>query len=257
MFRFSRRFSGRGNRSEINGALSPMSRSAILDRLRSRIPIIAPSMLKCDFGNLHREIELLDAADSAVLHLDVMDGHFVPNLSYGPMVIERLRPMTDAIFDAHLMISEPDRYLDEYLKAGCEAITFHYEAVPDAGPLLRRIRDAERLAGLAINPGTPVEAIEQFLPDCDLVLVMSVEPGFGGQKFIPTALDKLRRLRELTPPETVLSVDGGIGPATIADCADAGAELFVVGSAIFDEVDYGTAICELTKLGSRPVSSSL
>ena len=234
-----------------------MSRSAILDKLRSQIPIIAPSMLKCDFGNLHREVELLDAANSAVLHLDVMDGHFVPNLSYGPMVIERLRPMTDALFDAHLMISDPARYLDEYLKAGCDAITFHYEAVPDAGPLLRRIREADRVAGIAINPGTSVESIEPFLADCDLVLVMSVEPGFGGQKFQPAALDKLRRLRELTPAETVLAVDGGVGPATIADCAAAGAELFVVGSAIFDESDYGAAMHELTRLGSHPVSSSL
>lgn len=234
-----------------------MSRSAIIDRLRSRIPIIAPSMLKCDFGNLHREIELLDRADAAVLHLDVMDGHFVPNLSYGPMVIERLRPMTDAVFDAHLMIAEPERYLNDYIAAGCDAITFHYEAVPDAVPVLERIREADRVAGLAINPATPVEAIEPFLPHCDLVLVMSVEPGFGGQKFIPSALDKLRCLRELTPPETLLSVDGGVGPATIADCSAAGATLFVVGSAIFDEDDYGTAMHELTKLGSRPVSSTL
>jgi ribulose-phosphate 3-epimerase len=235
---------------------SPMSRSATLDRLKSRVPVIAPSMLKCDFGNLHREVELLDAAGAVVLHLDVMDGHFVPNLSYGPMVIERLRPMTQAIFDAHLMISDPDRFLDEYLKAGCDAITFHFEAVPEAGPLLRRIKDADVVAGLAINPGTPVERIEKFLPDCDQVLVMSVEPGFGGQKFIPNALEKLRQLRQMTPPETLLSVDGGIGPATIADCAAAGAELFVVGSAIFDEVDYGVAIQELAKSGSRHASSS-
>lgn len=234
----------------------PMSRSAILDRIRSRVPVIAPSMLKCDFGNMHREIEQLNAADSGVLHWDVMDGHFVPNLSYGPMVIEKMRPMTDAVFDAHLMISEPDRYLDEYLKAGCEAITFHYEAVPDAGSLLKRIREADVVAGLALNPGTPVEKIEPFLSDCDLVLVMSVEPGFGGQKFIPDALNKLRRLRELCSPETVLSVDGGVGPSTIADCSEAGADLFVVGSAVFDESDYSVAIPELSELASRQSSSS-
>ena len=229
-----------------------MSRSATLDRLKSQIPVIAPSMLKCDFGNLHREIELLDNANAGILHLDVMDGHFVPNLSYGPMVIERLRPMTRDVFDAHLMISEPDRYLDEYLKAGCDAITFHIEAVADAGPLLQRIREADVVAGLALNPGTPVSQIERFLPDCDLVLVMSVEPGFGGQKFIPSALDKLRKLRELCSPETLLSVDGGVGRETIADCASAGADLFVAGSAIFDEPDYGTAISELAQLGKRP-----
>lgn len=236
-----------------------MSRSAILDRIRSRIPVIAPSMLKCDFGNMHRELELLNAANAAVLHWDVMDGHFVPNLSYGPMVIEKMRSMTDAIFDAHLMISEPDRYLDEYFKAGCQAITFHYEAEPDAGPLLRKIKEADVLAGIALNPGTPVEKIEPFLPDCDMVLVMSVEPGFGGQKFIPDALDKLRRLRELCSPEVLLSVDGGVGPATIADCSSVGADLFVVGSAIFDESDYGAAMPELSGLAcsSRPDCSSL
>lgn len=234
-----------------------MSRSAILDRIRSRVPLIAPSMLKCDFGNMHREIELLNSADSAILHWDVMDGHFVPNLSYGPLVIERMRPLTDAIFDAHLMISEPDRYLDEYLKAGCDAITFHYEAVPDASPLLQRIKEADVVAGLALNPGTAVEKIEQFLPDCDMVLVMSVEPGFGGQKFIPDALDKLRRLRELCSPETVLSVDGGVGPSTIADCSAAGANLFVVGSALFDESDYGAVIPELSALADCKSSSSL
>lgn len=239
----------------LSGALFPMSRSAILDRIRSRVPVIAPSMLKCDFGNMHREIELLNSAGSAVLHWDVMDGHFVPNLSYGPMVIEKMRSMTSAIFDAHLMISEPERYLDEYLKAGCEAITFHYEAVPTASSLLRRIRDADVVAGLAINPGTPVEKIEPFLSDCDLVLVMSVEPGFGGQKFIPDALSKLRRLRELCSPETVLSVDGGVGPATIADCSEAGADLFVVGSSVFDESDYSTAIHELSALAGRQSSS--
>lgn len=230
------------------GPSSLMSRSATLDKLRNSVPIIAPSMLKCDFGNLHRELELLDAAGTDVYHLDVMDGNFVPNLSYGPMVIERLRPRTDAIFDAHLMISEPDRFLDEYLKAGCNCVTFHYEAERNAGPLLERIRQSDTVAGLAINPGTPVEQIEDLLPVCDLVLVMSVEPGFGGQKFIPAALDKLRRLREISSPETILSVDGGVATSTIGDCAAAGADLFVAGSAIFDRPDYGSAMNELSSL---------
>ncbi|MDA0589529.1 MAG: ribulose-phosphate 3-epimerase [Planctomycetota bacterium] len=233
-----------------------MSRSATLNKLRNCVPVIAPSMLKCDFGNLHRELELLDAAGTDVYHLDVMDGNFVPNLSYGPMVIERLRPRTDAIFDAHLMISDPDRFLDEYIKAGCDCVTFHVEAVPDAGPLLERIRQSDIVAGLAINPGTPVEQIEEFLPACDLVLVMSVEPGFGGQKFIPSALDKLRRLREITSPETILSIDGGVAASTIGDCAAAGADLFVAGSSIFDMPDYGSAMNELSGLAISAVSSS-
>jgi ribulose-phosphate 3-epimerase len=233
-----------------------MSRSATLNKLRNCVPVIAPSMLKCDFGNLHRELELLDAAGTDVYHLDVMDGNFVPNLSYGPMVIERLRPRTDAIFDAHLMISNPDQFLDDYINAGCDCITFHVEAVPDAGPLLERIRQSDMVAGLAINPGTPVEQIEKFLPACDLVLVMSVEPGFGGQKFIPSALDKLRQLRALTSPETILSVDGGVAVSTIGDCAAAGADLFVAGSSIFDMPDYGSAMNELGGLASSAVSSS-
>ena len=232
-----------------------MSRSATLQRIRSRVPIIAPSMLKCDFGNLHREVELLEAASTQVYHWDVMDGHFVPNLSYGAMVIERVREHTRAVFDAHLMISEPDAYLDDFLQAGCDCITFHIEAEPDAAPLLQRIRDNDVVAGLALNPGTPVEKVQPFLAECDLVLVMSVEPGFGGQKFIPAALDKLRQLRELVSPETLLFVDGGVGETTIADCAEAGADLFVVGSAVFERPDYDAAIRELSQLAEARAGS--
>ena len=202
-------------------------------------------MLKCDFGNLHREVALLEAAGAQLLHWDVMDGHFVPNLSYGPMVIRSVRDLTDLTFDAHLMISEPGRYLDEFLEAGCDSVTFHVEADDDAGPLLRRIRAAGAVAGLAINPGTPVEKVEPLLGDCDLVLVMSVEPGFGGQQFMPAVLDKVRRLKRIARPETLFSIDGGIGPATIGPSAEAGADLFVVGSAIFDTDDYTRSMANL------------
>lgn len=215
-------------------------------------------MLKCDFGNLQREVSLLESAGAQVLHLDVMDGHFVPNLSYGPLVIERIRSLTTMPFDAHLMISDPAKYLDDYLSAGCDAITIHYEAVREPGALLERIRKQDALAGLAINPGTPVDAIVPLLPLCDLVLVMSVEPGFGGQKFMPVALEKLRDLRSRLPEKTLLSVDGGIGPKTIADTARAGANVFVVGSAIFDARDYGEALREMTALVTDgPVESRL
>ena len=225
-----------------------MNRNDILQRLRAARPIIAPSMLKCDFGDLANEVERLTAANAKVLHWDVMDGHFVPNLSYGPMVIERVRPLTDMLFDAHLMISEPERYLDEYLKAGCEAITVHIEAVPQPTPLLRRIRDAGRAAGLALNPKTPLSAIEPFLGDIDLLLVMSVQAGFGGQSFIPESIAKLREARQKISSETILSVDGGIGTKTIAGCAAAGTDLFVAGSSIFDQSDYAVAIEELGRL---------
>jgi ribulose-phosphate 3-epimerase len=177
-----------------------------------------------------------------------MDGNFVPNLTYGPTVIERLRELTDLPLDAHLMISDPARYLDDFLKAGCDCITFHVEAVPAPVRLLKRIREAGAVAGLAFNPGTPVEQVEPVLADCDQVLVMSVEPGFGGQRFIPSALDKLRRLKSEIGPETLLAVDGGIGPDTIRQAALAGAHLFVAGSAVFDAADYRSAIDSLTCL---------
>ena len=227
-----------------------MNRTDILQRLRAARPIIAPSMLKCDFGNLAGEVERLTAANAKVLHWDVMDGHFVPNLSYGPMVIERVRPLTEMIFDAHLMISESEKYLDEYLKAGCEAITVHIEAVPQPTSLLRRIRDAGRVAGLALNPQTPLSAIKPFLTEIDLLLVMSVQAGFGGQSFIPTSIEKLQEARKMISSETILSVDGGIGMKTIAGCASVGTDLFVAGSAIFDQSDYRVAVEELTRLAT-------
>ncbi len=212
-----------------------------LQELLSRRPLIAPSMLKCDFGNLHREFALLEQADFPVLHLDVMDGHFVPNLSYGPMVIERMRELTSLPFDAHLMISDPAKYLDDYLAAGCDSITFHIEAVPEPTDLLGKIREKNCLAGLAINPGTSVDAIEPFISQCDLILVMSVEPGFGGQKFMPVALDKLIRIKELLRNDQLLSIDGGVAIPTIGKCAAAGADTFVCGSSIFNEPDYSEA----------------
>jgi ribulose-phosphate 3-epimerase len=170
-----------------------------------------------------------------------MDGHFVPNLSYGPMVIERLRNLTATPFDAHLMISEPDRYLDDYVKAGCEAITFHLEAVPDPIDLLQAIRGQDVVSGLAINPDTPIEAAEPFLDHCDLLLIMSVNPGFGGQKFMPEVLPKVRRVRQIAGDRLIISVDGGVAGGTIGQCAAAGAGVFVAGSSIFDFDDYRQA----------------
>lgn len=208
-------------------------------------------MLKCDYGHLQEEINRLAAADVHWLHWDVMDGHFVPNLSYGAMVIESVRGRTKAFFDAHLMIADPAKYLEDYLKAGCDAITIHIEAVPDPTALLRRIRVAGRKAGLAINPGTPVSRIEPFLDECDLILVMSVEPGFGGQKFKPEVLEKARQLKPKLPAGTLLSIDGGIAADTIAQAAGAGCQVFVAGSAIFDEPDYTSAVRNLERLAGK------
>lgn len=229
-----------------------MSRDELRDQWHERAPLIAPSMLKCDFGNLHQEVDRLVSAGAELLHLDVMDGHFVPNLSYGPMVIKSLRGLTDLPFDAHLMISEPDRYLEEYVDAGCDAITVHVEAVPEPVPLLRRIRSAGCLAGLSLNPGTPVELIESAVGEADMILVMSVEPGFGGQAFQPSALEKVRQLRQNSGDELLISIDGGIGPDTISECAAAGCDLYVAGSAIFDTVDYRSAIDEMKQLAAVP-----
>jgi ribulose-phosphate 3-epimerase len=214
-------------------------------------PIIAPSMLKCDYGDMQREIVRLEQANTRWMHWDVMDGHFVPNLSYGAMVIHSIRKRTKAFFDAHLMISDPAKYLDDYLKAGCDAITFHIEAVPEPVGLLRRIRAAGRRAGLALNPGTPASRIEPFLAECDLVLVMSVEPGFGGQSFMPKVLDKVKELKAKLPAGTLLSIDGGIAADTIASAAAAGCQVFVAGSAIFDQPDYTSAVQNLERLAGR------
>ena len=237
-----------------------MSRLSVLDRLRAAVPVIAPSMLKCDFGNMHREMQLLRDADAPVFHLDVMDGHFVPNLSYGPMVIDSLRSMTDRPFDAHLMISNPDQFLDDYIDAGCDLITVHIEAVPDPLALLRRIKSADVVCGLALNPGTPVAKLRPFLDECDLILVMSVEPGFGGQSFIPESVPKLTQIRQMVGSQKFVSVDGGIGKSTIAKTAAAGADVFVAGSAIFETPDYRAAIRELAELANgamTPVSCAL
>ena len=237
-----------------------MTRPAVLRRLLSGLPLIAPSMLKCDFANLHREVELLESAGAKLLHLDVMDGHFVPNLSYGAPVIKSLRAITSLPLEAHLMISEPGRYLDDFLDAGCDLLIIHIEAVPDPAELLARIRERGALAGLALNPQTPVEAVLPFVAACDEILVMSVEPGFGGQKFMPEALDKLRILATHVGNEQLLSIDGGIDcdadGGTIAQAALAGANEFVAGSSIFDQSDYRQAIDNLLRAAGNAADSA-
>lgn len=222
---------------------------------RPQLPIVAPSMLKCDYWNLESEIRRLEAAGARSLHLDVMDGNFVPNLTYGAVLIEKLRPHTKLIFDAHLMIGDPEKWVDEYIQAGCDWITVHIEALKNPVPLFRKIRAAGKLAGIAVNPETPVKSLEACRNECDLVLVMSVHPGFGGQKFIPGSTDKIREVRELFGPDTLISVDGGIGPKTISDVSAAGAGVFVAGSSIFDQDCYQAAIEEMEKLAAAARTS--
>lgn len=207
-----------------------------------------PSLLMCDFGQLEREVRRLEEAGAAALHLDVMDGHFVTNLSYGLPLVETFRRLTDLPLDTHLMIANPEQYVDRYIDAGADLVTIHAEATDALRPLLERIRGKGAAAGVAINPPTPLEAIQPCLDACDLVLVMSVMPGYGGQAFDPAALDKLRQLSGLVGSDVLLQVDGGVNEKTIGSCAQAGAQLFVVGSAIFGQSDYAASLTRLGEL---------
>jgi ribulose-phosphate 3-epimerase len=214
-------------------------------RLRAAAPIVLPSLLACDFGNLAREVERVEAAGAKALHLDVMDGHFVPNLSFGIPIVEAVRRATELPLDVHLMIDNPEAFVEPFREAGADGITIHVEAVSDPRPVLERIRSLGAWAGLTLNPPTPLAAIEPSLPYCDLVLVMSVMPGFGGQEFDVTALPKLRALRARKDWDGFLEVDGGIGVETIGPCAEAGADLFVAGTAVFQSRDYGQTLRQL------------
>ena len=209
-------------------------------------PAVLPSLLLCDFGNLEREIELLEEAGVAALHLDVMDGVFVPNFTYGMTIISALRKLTTLPLDVHLMMVHPEKYVDQFYEAGADIITVHAEATEDAPGLLKQITKLGAGAGIAINPDTPVEKIESALPFADLALVMSVHAGFGGQKFIEPVLDKYKQIRSLPGGEDVLlEIDGGINVDTIAKATDHGVQLLVAGSAVFKKDNYSDAIAEL------------
>ena len=206
---------------------------------------IAPSILSADFSRLAEEVKAVEEAGADWIHIDVMDGHFVPNLTIGPLVVASLRKETKLPFDVHLMIERPDDFLEPFARAGADIITVHVEACVHLHRTLQTIKQLGKKAGVALNPATPLCFLEPILNDVDLVLIMSVNPGFGGQKFIPSALDRIRQVRkwiEAWDLNIDLEVDGGINANTIAKVAAAGANVFVAGSAVFGQENYAQVI---------------
>lgn len=209
---------------------------------------IAPSILSADFAELGRAVKEIDEAGADYIHIDVMDGHFVPNITFGLPVIEAVRPYSDKPFDVHLMIEKPERYIADFARAGADIISVHVEVCPHVHRTIQQIKEAGCRAGVVLNPATPVEMITHILPDVDLVLLMTVNPGFGGQAFIPNVLDKIRAVKkaaDVVNPELEIEVDGGVSRETAKDCLEAGANVLVSGSALFKQEDKAKAIEEL------------
>ena len=214
--------------------------------------MVAPSILSADFSRLGEEIRAVEAAGADVIHIDVMDGHFVPNITIGPLVVDAVRKITDLPLDVHLMITQPDRYIQDFVKAGADWITVHVEACTHLHRTVALIKDLGKIAGVVLNPATSLSTLDYILGDVDLVMLMSVNPGFGGQSFIPSTLEKSRLLRarlEEIGSEAGIEIDGGVSPKTIAEIADAGVNIFVAGSAVFGSSDYKAVIGELKDKG--------
>ena len=212
--------------------------------------IIAPSLLSCDFARLAEEIEAVEQAGADWLHLDVMDGRFVPNITFGMPIVAAMKKVSTKPLDTHLMIVEPDRYIEGFAEAGSDWITVHAEACPHLHRSLQAIRATGAKAGVSLNPATPLTAIEEVLEECDQVLIMTVNPGFGGQRFIERGLDRIARLRQMIDAlpqdqRPLISVDGGVKPGTAEQVVAAGADVLVAGSAVFKAPDYSQAIATL------------
>ncbi|ETZ22875.1 ribulose-phosphate 3-epimerase [Pedobacter sp. V48] len=220
--------------------------------------LIAPSLLSADFANLQRDIEMVNSSEADWFHVDVMDGVFVPNISFGFPVMEAVKKYATKPLDVHLMIVNPDQYIERFAAAGASVITVHYEACTHLHRTVQAIHAAGCKAGVAINPHTPVALLKDVLVDLDLVLVMSVNPGFGGQKFIPNTLNKLRELKAMASvvnPDLLIEVDGGVGIQNLADLIQAGASVFVAGNAIFGAPSPSVMISELKQLDAQLKSS--
>lgn len=213
--------------------------------------IVAPSILSANFSNLLKEVKDVEKCGAAFLHIDVMDGHFVPNITMGPVIYKDLREKTDIIFDVHLMIDDPSKYAEAFINAGADVLTFHYEAAENPKKIISYIKSFGIKAGISIKPNTDVKVLDDLLSDVDLVLIMSVEPGFGGQKFIDTALDKIKYLSNLKTEkgyDYLIEVDGGINYETASLCAEAGCDVVVAGTYIFTNTDRNKIIKDLIKL---------
>ncbi|MBT2699983.1 ribulose-phosphate 3-epimerase [Neobacillus sp. C211] len=209
---------------------------------------IAPSILSADFSKLGEEIIAVEKGGADYIHVDVMDGHFVPNITIGPLIVEAIRPITKLPLDVHLMIENPDQYIEAFAKAGADFITVHVEACRHLHRTVQNIKSFGIKAGVVLNPATPVESIQHIIGDIDMVLLMSVNPGFGGQKFIPEVLPKIRKVKEMAEQKGLdieIEIDGGVNSETAKLCMEAGANVLVAGSAIYNEEDYAKAISQI------------
>ncbi len=213
--------------------------------------LIAPSILSADFARLGEEIRAVEEAGADWIHIDVMDGHFVPNITMGPLVVEAVRRSTELPLDVHLMIENADRYIPDFIKAGADLVAVQVEACVHLNRSLQLIRECGARPGVVLNPATPLESLNWVLEDVDFIMLMSVNPGFGGQKFIPNTLARIRQLRDMLNARglsPLIEIDGGVNAGTIADIAAAGVDVFVAGSAIFGSPDYRATITELRRL---------